>query len=104
MNLLKCLKIVWNKIPLSDYWRWELTSFILKPVLPFMKGKERVFCSNCASPIYSAKDQLSNVKRLRVGTIETNFTCDNQYHIFAGDKASWHTITDNFPQHKAFKS
>ena len=67
-------------------------------------GKARVFCSNCGSPIYSAKDELPNIKRLRVGSIETNFICDNQYHIFVGDKASWHTITDSFPQYKAFKS
>lgn len=37
MNFLKCLKKSWNKIPLSDYWRWQATTLILRPILPFIK-------------------------------------------------------------------
>ena len=67
-------------------------------------GKDRVFCANCGSPIYSAKIDMPHIKRLRVGTIETDFSCDNQYHIYVDDKPSWNKITDNFPQYKAMKS
>ena len=42
--------------------------------------------------------------RLRLGTIETPFTCRNAYHIFVGSKAPWHEITDNHPQHMKFKA
>lgn len=61
--------------------------------------KARVFCSHCGSPIYSARDDLPGVRRLRLGTVETPFTCANAYHIFAGSKASWFELTDNLPRH-----
>ena len=51
--------------------------------------KVRAFCSNCGSPIYSAKDDLPQVRRLRLGTVDTPFVCDNAFHIFTASKASW---------------
>lgn len=63
------------------------------------ENKVRAFCQNCGSPLYSALRDLPNVKRLRVGTIETDFTCKNKYHIFSASKASWHAITDRHPQY-----
>lgn len=33
--------------------------------------KSRVFCENCGSPIYSYRDDLPNVIRLRLGTVTT---------------------------------
>ena len=60
--------------------------------------KVRAFCKNCGSPLYSARHDLPNVRRLRVGTIETEFECKNSYHIYSASKASWHTITDEAPQ------
>ena len=59
--------------------------------------KARVFCSNCGSPIYSARDDLPSVKRLRLGTVETPFECRNAYHIYVGSKASWYTIAGDLP-------
>jgi hypothetical protein len=67
-------------------------------------NKVRAFCQNCGSPLYSAKKDLPNTKRLRVGTIETAFACENKYHIFSASKASWHTITDNYPQFVELKN
>ena len=61
-------------------------------------GKARVFCANCGSPIYSAKDDLPETKRLRLGTVETPFACSNIYHIFVGAKASWLDIADTHPR------
>jgi hypothetical protein len=66
-------------------------------------NKVRAFCQNCGSPLYSAKRDLPNTKRLRVGTIETAFDCENKYHIFSASKASWHTIIDNYPQFVEYK-
>jgi len=60
--------------------------------------KVRAFFSNCGSPLYSARSDLPQVKRLRMGTVETEFTCENKYHIYADSKASWHDITDHYPQ------
>ncbi len=65
--------------------------------------KARVFCANCGSSIYSARDDMPEVKRLRLGTVETRFECQNAYHIFTDSKASWHEITDGYPRYAEFK-
>jgi hypothetical protein len=62
--------------------------------------KARVFCSRCGSPIYSAKDDVPQVRRLRLGTVDTPFTCDNAFHIFTDSKASWWDIADDLPRHE----
>lgn len=62
--------------------------------------KARVFCSHCGSPIFSARDDLPNVKRLRLGTVETPFECANRYHIYAGSKAGWEILADDLPRHQ----
>lgn len=67
-------------------------------------GKARVFCSNCGSPIYSARDDLPGVRRLRLGTVETPFACSNSYHIHVASKAAWETIADGLPQHAASRA
>lgn len=72
--------------------------------LPVTGDKVRAFCSECGSPVYSAKASLPNVKRIRVGTIESDFTCENQYHIYVASKASWHSITDAYPQYEEGKT
>jgi hypothetical protein len=61
-------------------------------------GKARVFCANCGSPIYSAKDDLPEIKRLRLGTVDTPFACSNIYHIFVGSKAPWLDFNDTHPR------
>ncbi len=68
------------------------------------KDKVRAFCLNCGSPLYSALRTLPNIKRLRIGTIKTNFSCENKYHIFSTSKAPWHSITDSYPQYRKLKN
>lgn len=61
--------------------------------------KARVFCTNCGSPIYSARDDLPGVLRLRLGTVETTFTCANRYHIHADSRAAWEVLADDLPRY-----
>ncbi len=68
------------------------------------KGKLRSFCGECGSPLYSSKSALPNIKRLRVGSITTAFTCDNQYHIHTDSIAPWHRITDSYKQYPKHKT
>jgi len=65
--------------------------------------KVRAFCTNCGSPIYSAKASLPDVARIRIGTVDTEFSCDHQYHIYSDSIASWDVITDDFRQFKEQK-
>ncbi len=61
--------------------------------------KLRVFCATCGSPIYSAKDDLPHIRRLRLGTVDTPFTCANAFHIFAESGASWWDCDDGLPRY-----
>ena len=67
------------------------------------ENKVRAFCQNCGGPLYSARKDLPGIKRLRVGTVETSFSCEHKYHIFCASKAPWYTITDEYPQYEAHK-
>ncbi len=60
--------------------------------------KIRVFCARCGSPIYSALDQRPELRRLRLGTVDTPFVCDNAFHIYADSKASWWEFDDRLPR------
>jgi len=62
--------------------------------------KVRAFCSNCGSPLYSALKSLPGTKRLRLGTVDTDFICNNKYHIYTDSIATWDAITDTHVQHK----
>ena len=61
--------------------------------------KVRVFCSRCGSPLYSALDQRPEVRRLRLGTVDTPFGCDKVFHIFTDSKAAWYDCDDGYPRH-----
>ncbi|MFT5608919.1 MAG: hypothetical protein ACI9PZ_002738 [Parvicella sp.] len=59
--------------------------------------KVRAFCLHCGSPLYSALSNKPHIKRLRIGSIDTEFKCAKKYHIYADSKAHWHEISDDFP-------
>jgi hypothetical protein len=62
-------------------------------------GKQRVFCGNCGSPVYSRAAARPGVLRLRMGLLDTPAGRKPQAHIFAASKAEWHDIHDELPQH-----
>ncbi len=70
---------------------------------PSTDNKVRAFCTNCGSALYSAKKDLPRVKRLRLGTVTTEFSCDNKYHIWAESRAVWDEITDTHKQYRQAK-
>ena len=68
------------------------------------EGKVRAFCSECGSPLYSAKADAPGIKRLRLGTLDTAVYPTDRYHKFVGSKASWFEITDDLPRFKGNRS
>lgn len=62
------------------------------------ENKIRAFCQCCGSPLYSARKDLPDIVRLRIGTVKNSFSCENKYHTYSASKASWYSITDNYPQ------
>lgn len=62
-------------------------------------NKVRAFCRECGSPLYSAKDELPEIKRLRIGTLDSEVHCTHSYHIYADSKASWYQIPEDDVQY-----
>jgi hypothetical protein len=62
-------------------------------------GKKRVFCGICGSPIFSARDNLPDFVRLRIGTLDTEVQEQPSAHIHVASKATWFEINDSLPQY-----
>lgn len=62
-------------------------------------GKKRVFCRRCGSPLYSRRDSLPGVLRLRAGLIDEPLPARPGFHAYVASKASWYEIHDGLPQH-----
>ena len=63
-------------------------------------GVFRVFCKQCASPLYSRRPHMPELLRLRIGTLDTKIEGKPSSHIFVGSKAEWHEICDDIPQYE----
>jgi hypothetical protein len=62
-------------------------------------GKQRVFCTNCGSPLFSRAADKPGLLRLRMGTLDTPIGFKPQAHNFVATKAEWYDILDGLPQH-----
>nr|WP_240549054.1 GFA family protein [Halomonas antri] len=62
-------------------------------------NKARVFCAECGSPLYSARDDRPEVKRLRLGTLDTPVTPSKRYHAWVSSKAEWFELADELPKY-----
>ncbi len=61
-------------------------------------GKKRVFCGRCGSPIYSQRDTLPMVIRIRAGLIDGKLGTKPEAHFFVDSKADWWEISDDLPK------
>src|SRR5262249_13572480 len=64
-------------------------------------GKVRVFCRRCGSPIYSSKNTLPDVVRIRAGLINEPLPGRPVAHFHTGSKCNWWDINDTLPQFSA---
>ena len=62
-------------------------------------GKKRAFCKRCGSPIYSRRDNLPGVLRIRAGLINEPLASSIGFHAYVASKANWYDIHDDVPQH-----
>jgi hypothetical protein len=62
-------------------------------------GKERVFCSHCGSPIYSRRQSLPGVLRVRAGLFNEPLPVAPAWHAYTGSKCNWWPIQDGLPQY-----
>lgn len=61
-------------------------------------GKHRVFCRRCGSPIYSQRENLPDVIRIRAGTLEGDLDTRPMAHFYTAYKANWWSIEDDLPK------
>ncbi len=61
-------------------------------------GKQRVFCATCGSPIYSGKDKLPGVIRVRAGLIDEPLPVRPRCHFYTSSKSTWWEINDDLPR------
>ncbi|RYY78308.1 MAG: GFA family protein [Moraxellaceae bacterium] len=52
-------------------------------------NKRRVFCSNCASPLFSQRMDMPEVIRLRLGTVKEGHIPAPAYEIFCDSRSPW---------------
>lgn len=63
-------------------------------------GKQRVFCRECGSPIYSRLASLPDVVRIRAGLLSGDLDTRPAFHIYYGSRANWLTLDDDLPHHE----
>jgi hypothetical protein len=61
-------------------------------------GKKRVFCRRCGSPIYSARESMPGILRIRVGLLDGAIAAVPIAHIYVASQCNWWPITDSLPQ------
>jgi hypothetical protein len=62
-------------------------------------GKFRVFCRRCGSPIYSRRDSEPDIRRMRLGSFDSDPERRPLAHVWVGAKAAWYSIDDSLPQY-----
>jgi hypothetical protein len=62
-------------------------------------GKQRCFCERCGSPIYSKRDSLPDVVRIRAGLIGGELPTQLLAHFHVAAKSNWWSIRDDLPQY-----
>ena len=65
-----------------------------------VSGFHRVFCGNCGSPIIGKRENLPDIVRVRIGTLDTPNYAKVSSHIFVNSKAEWENIFDDAPQYQ----
>lgn len=62
-------------------------------------GKIRAFCKVCGSPVFSKRDSLPGVVRIRAGLLQEPVKAQLAFHAFTSSKASWWPITSGLPEY-----
>lgn len=60
--------------------------------------KVRVFCGRCGSPLYAYRASSPEVLRIRLGTLDSQFTKQPRAHTWVSDQAPWEPIPKGLPE------
>jgi len=62
-------------------------------------GKQRVFCRSFGAPVYSRRQSLPAVIRVRAGLFDEPLPVKPAWHAYTGSKCNWWSIQDGLPQY-----
>ena len=62
-------------------------------------GKKRAFCRCCGTPLYSRRDDVAHLLRLRIGSIDSSHELQPVAHIFTKDVPRWAQLDDDWPRY-----
>lgn len=83
----------------TDLFRIVLGKSLLKAYESSLK-KQRVFCSTCGSPIYSAHADKPSLIRLRAGTVNSGLDHAPDYQQYCESKADWLELNTEIPAYR----
>jgi hypothetical protein len=69
----------------------------------FKLGKNRHFCSVCASPIYSSNAANPKKLRIRLGILDSDISERPISHNFVTSKANWDNLDAELPRYDSFE-
>jgi hypothetical protein len=69
----------------------------------FKSGRNRHFCTQCGSPVYSSNDQDPSRLRIRLGIIDSDISEKPISHNFVTSKANWEDLDEELPRYDAFE-
>lgn len=75
----------------------SLSKFSFKP------GRNRHFCTNCGSPVYSSNEQDPTRFRIRLGILDSDISERPISHNFVSSKANWEDLDANLPRYDSFE-
>ena len=76
-----------------------LTGSDLVSIYESSPGKRRHFCRVCGSPLYTTVGDRPAMVRIRLGSLDSDYSEKRAAHIFVGDKAGWYEIADDAPRY-----
>ncbi|MFN2100911.1 GFA family protein [Altererythrobacter sp. MF3-039] len=63
------------------------------------KGAERMFCSNCGSPLATIIDDEPDTVDVTVATLDDPAAYPPEFHIFCNSKTDWFEPRDTLPRY-----
>ena len=75
----------------------SLSTFSFKP------GRNRHFCKQCGSPVFSSNEEDPIRLRIRLGILDSDITERPISHNFVTSKASWDDLDVRLPQYETFE-
>ncbi len=76
----------------------DLSRFESKP------GRERYFCGNCGSPIFSSNAEDPSRIRIRLGVVDSKIVERPISHNFVSSKADWEDLDADLPRSDAYEA